>query len=122
MPDNRTKGKYYEDIAAMFLKQSGYNILCRNYTLKTGEIDIIAAKNNMLVFAEIKYRSSDTYGRPAEAVDYKKQQKIIKTAEVFISRNEERIYKIFGVFPYISFDIIEICEEQVNHIKGAFYS
>ena len=76
--DKITYGKLGEEKAQQFLKQQGYKILAVNYQLRCGEIDIIAQKGKVIIFAEVKTRISDLYGVPAAAVNLKKQQKIIK--------------------------------------------
>ena len=74
--DKITYGKLGEEKAQQFLKQQGYKILAVNYQLRCGEIDIIAQKGKVIIFAEVKTRISDLYGVPAAAVYLKKQQKM----------------------------------------------
>ena len=66
--NKRQTGSFYEDRAAEYLESIGYDILCRNFYGKGGEIDIVAKDNETLVFVEVKYRSSVRYGFPEEAV------------------------------------------------------
>lgn len=62
-------GKKGEDIATQFLKKKGYKILERNYRKKYAEIDIIAlSSDNVLVFVEVKTRTSQKFGTPFEAI------------------------------------------------------
>ena len=77
MNNNKLKGEKGESLAKSFLVKNGYTIIDTNFRTKTGEIDIIAKKNEIIVFIEVKTRSSLTYGYPYEAVGYKKRQKII---------------------------------------------
>lgn len=131
MPDNiaksenisssRSKGNKYEELAAIKLKRNGYEILKRNYYSRYGEIDIIGRDADTLFFAEVKYRKNLKYGVPSEAVDERKQHKIIKTAEEFIYKNEDNILKLFNEFPKIRFDIVEILDNKIRIIKNAFY-
>ena len=81
------KGHRGESIAAKQMEKMGYEILKRNYYALKGEIDIIAKKDNYIVFTEVKYRQSEEMGTPAEAVDYKKQQNIIRAAKVYMAEN-----------------------------------
>lgn len=62
-------------MAAKYITEHGYNILERNYNGRFGEIDIIAHKASVLIFFEVKYRSSMNFGDPSEAVDVRKQRK-----------------------------------------------
>lgn len=115
--DNKTFGDVGEKIAAGYLQQNGYRILEKKYKAKSGEIDIIAAEKDWLVFVEVKTRSSSLYGRPAEAVDRRKQQNIIKTAQWYLSKTDQ-YHKM------CRFDIIEVMKDgeqfRVHQIKNAF--
>lgn len=113
----KVMGKLGEDVAVHFLVKNGYVILQRNFYSSFGEIDIIAGKDDFVVFVEVKYRSSKLYNAPSEAVNVRKRKKIKKTALHYIGENEIT-NKDFR------FDIIEITgyyELKVNHIENAFY-
>ena len=112
--ENRKKGSLAEDKAILFLKNKGYNILYKNFYTMYGEIDIIGEKNDLIVFFEVKYRKSLKNGYPREAVSKTKQQKIKKTALLYISKNNI-INKDF------SFDVVEIIDNNIIHIENAFY-
>ena len=86
--DNTTdKGHRGEALAAKQMEKMGYEILERNFHALKAEIDIIAKKDNIIVFAEVKYRQSEEMGTPAEAVGYQKQQHIIRAAKAYIAQN-----------------------------------
>lgn len=109
-----------EQIAAEYLRQSGYQLLARNYRAKSGEIDIIVQKNDIIAFVEVKTRSSYAFGAPAEAVTYSKQRKIISTALCYLKSNA-------ATDNPFRFDIIEVMLQQsaggkaeCNHIINAF--
>ena len=76
--NNRKLGSKWEHAAADYLKKSGYEILETNFRCRIGEIDIIAEKDGIIIFVEVKLRTSTEKGMPCEAVDIKKQKKIIK--------------------------------------------
>lgn len=63
-----TTGKYGEDLACYFLQKHGYKIIERNFRIRGGEIDIIATDGNVLVYIEVKTRSSHQFGLPEESV------------------------------------------------------
>lgn len=67
-------------MAARYLCTHDYTILARNYRTPFGEVDLIAQKDGVLVYVEVKYRSSNDYGDPLEAVDRRKQRQICKVA------------------------------------------
>lgn len=84
MRNNTQLGQEGETIAADYLKQHGYEIVVRNYRFKRSEVDIIAKKDGVLIFVEVKLRSSRQYGEPEEAVDNKKEDQVISGAEGYI--------------------------------------
>ncbi|MFH2145012.1 MAG: YraN family protein [Candidatus Omnitrophota bacterium] len=80
-------GKEGEKFAVEFLQGKGYKILERNYRCRLGEIDIIAKEAEVLCFIEVKTRTQDTYGRPYEAVNKAKQNKIGRIALMYLKEN-----------------------------------
>ena len=80
-------GNRGEQIAAEYLQKRGYTIIARNWRVKTGEIDIIGRHNGALVFVEVKLRGDVRYGQPEETVTFAKQQKLIRTAELYCQQN-----------------------------------
>jgi putative endonuclease len=112
----RVFGSISEDFAAEFLKQKGYNILKRNYTTPLGEADIVAKDNDTIVFVEVKARSSDAFGQPFEAVNYRKQEKFKKIALYYLKHNKIELPVRFDIVSIISRD----GKAEVNHIREAF--
>lgn len=76
-----------EQAAADFLIKHGYRILQRNYSCKSGEIDIVAEDADFLVFIEVKTRKTGSYGPGQEAVTPKKQLQISKAAQHYLAEN-----------------------------------
>lgn len=113
---NRRKvGQRHEELAAKYLEEKGYEILERNYRIRTGEIDLIARDDRYLVFVEVKYRKNLQMGDPLEAVDLRKQQQIYRTAIYYLHQ------KKWENVP-CRFDVIGITETQICHIRNAFGS
>ena len=112
--NNRETGSHYERLAGAYLEQEGYEILEYNYRCKTGEIDIIAKEGQTLVFVEVKYRKDDKKGYPAQAVDQRKQQKIRKSAMIYLKKNH------LSFEQPIRFDVVEILGKKIRVIKHAF--
>ncbi|MHC2990639.1 endonuclease [Pontibacter sp. HJ8] len=105
-----------EDRAAAYLQQQGYGILLRNYKAGRGEVDIIAEKEGILVFVEVKTRANDLFGYPEEAVNNRKQQMLLNAAEAYIFKT--------GWQHDIRFDIVAITMSdppEVFHIEDAFH-
>ena len=107
---NRIIGNFGERAAVKFLKRNGYRVLKVNYISDGSEIDIIAKKNKVLAFIEVKSRnikSVDAMGlRPASAVTPEKQRHIISAARHYLSRNPHE--------GRMRFDIIEVYLEKVG--------
>ncbi len=113
---NRRKiGANQEVLAAAYLKTQGYRILEMNYRCRYGEIDIIAQKGKLLVMVEVKYRSVDICGDPAEAVDARKQKKICSVALHYLMR-----HRYFQESP-CRFDVMAMYGNgEITHIQDAF--
>ncbi len=79
-------GKTGEDIACRELRRRGYEILARRYRTRAGELDIVARDGAMIVFVEVKTRTSDAYGAPGEAVGPRKQHKLWLMATDYLLR------------------------------------
>lgn len=103
-----------EKLAQNYLKKQKLKILETNYRNNVGEIDIICynKKENEYIFIEVKSRSSEEFGLPSEAVNIKKQQKLRNIAQIYLLKN-----KLVNV--KIRFDVIEVIDKQINHIKYA---
>jgi len=110
-------GKAGEDFAAKYLEDCGCKIIVRNYRIATAEIDIIAEFEGEIIFAEVKTRSSVRNGLPIEAVDLRKQKRIIQAAGVFLQ--DEKYFDCA-----CRFDVIEVYVTGKNfslrHIRNAF--
>ena len=117
--NNKEIGAFGEDAACEYLEDNDYEILERNFSLKTGEIDIIAEKDGCTVFIEVKTRKNNLYGEPSEAVDWKKQRHIRNTALLYIkSVDADMRFDIIEVFYKNSTNGLEVAE--INHIRNAF--
>lgn len=115
-------GRIGEQKAERFLKKAGYKLLYRNYHPKRGgEVDLVFRVRGRLelVFVEVKTRSSEMFGRPAESVTWEQQRRIVMAAEEWLSMLE-----LDGVTA--RFDIVEVLHQQgewrICHIPGAFKS
>ncbi|PIE59408.1 MAG: YraN family protein [Desulfobulbus propionicus] len=83
-------GKYGEELAARYLQSSGYLIRARNYRLRCGEVDIIAEKDDVIAFVEVKTRTSTRFGTPLDAVDRRKQRQLSRLAAYYLQQNREQ--------------------------------
>ena len=111
--EKRRLGFFGEGRAVKFLKRNGYKILKRNYKCPFGEIDVIAQKDDVVCFVEVKTRSSDYFGAPNEAVNATRKSRYKNSARFYFNDT--------GVDFVVRFDIIEVTREGINHIENAFY-
>lgn len=85
-------GRWGEDMAAEFLENQGYLILERNCRTPYGEIDLVAQDGDVLVFVEVKTRTSDAYGFPEESITSQKREHLISTAQAIIQSISNHLY------------------------------
>lgn len=118
MAQHNTLGKNGEDMACQFLKDKGYEILERNWRWRKLELDIIARKDDCLIIAEIRTRSTNLYGEPEYTISDQKIRRIINAADVYIKKNLIDLN--------VRFDIISITghdgDFRIKHIEDAFIS
>ena len=82
--DNLNRGREAEERACRHLQRQGLALTQRNYRSPFGEIDLVMQEHDTLVFVEVRYRSSDDFGTPAETVDARKQARLRATAEHYL--------------------------------------
>lgn len=111
METTKQIGDKGEDLAVKYLKKKKYEIITRNFRTRYGEIDIIAIDEDMLVFIEVKAKSSDKFGSPADMITPKKLDKIKKTAKHYLQEKE------LGNIPW-RIDAILIKDEKLEHLKS----
>lgn len=114
MRNNREIGNRFEEMAAGYLRDTGYVILERNYRSKLGEIDIIARDGRILVFVEVKYRMNLEKGDPAEAVHGQKQRRIRNAARMYLYHHQ------LGEEVPCRFDVVAILGADIRLIRDAF--
>lgn len=107
-------GRAGEERAAAHYQALGYEVVVRNWRAgRGGEIDLVLARDNVLVICEVKTRSSDRFGSPAEAVDWRKQRRLRGLALQFLEANGRRAHTI-------RFDVASVRGREVELIESAF--
>lgn len=106
-----------ENIAAFYLEKKGYRILRRNFRIKGGELDIIAAKDGIIAFVEVKTRSVGYISGGFDAVDKRKKRLLIRAAEEYSLNNPHDFQP--------RFDVVEIILDGkrvvgFNYVENAF--
>jgi putative endonuclease len=107
-----------EDLAARFLESHGWHVVARNVRYgRAGEIDIVAERDGVIAFVEVKTRRTDRFGTPAEAVTWRKQQRIRSLARAYLARAKPRANAV-------RFDVVEVrasgTTPDVTHLENAF--
>ena len=115
-----TRGIAGEVLAARFLREKGYIILSSNYRSKFGEIDIIAMDGPYIVFVEVKARSEKSFYMPREAVTEDKQQKILRTAALYIRAYPSNLQPRFDVVEVWVADRDPMIPLQIDHLISAY--
>ncbi|MGL4991115.1 MAG: YraN family protein [Sarcina sp.] len=118
---NKDIGSYGENLSLKYLQDKNYTIFDKNFRNRSGELDIIAIKDDILIFIEVKTRTSNLYGFPSESVSYKKIKTIINLSKYYIHIKNLTSY-------FVRYDVIEIIlnieksSYNINHITDAFRS
>lgn len=110
----RARGRRGEEEAVRFLEEKGLRILERNFHDRDGEIDIIALEKDVLLFIEVKYRTSRRFGNPEEAVTAEKQRNICRTALYYLYKTRR------GTQVPMRFDVISVTDRGIRWIRDAF--
>lgn len=114
MVNKRSIGSIYEAAAARYLDEQGFMLIGKNHYTPFGEIDLIYEKNSILYFVEVKYRASDAFGTPKEALDSRKLKRMKQSAMHYLKGQTDgyQRYKISfmgikGTHDHLEFDFIE---------------
>lgn len=131
--NNKTFGDIGEELAARYLAGRRWHILARNYLVRGGELDIVGYRFGVLAFFEVKTRSSDSYGAPADAVDGEKLRRLEKAARAFRAAHESggKVPVFYGKRKIMRrvrerrVDVIEVYLtrdlqlKEINHVRKA---
>ena len=114
MADKREKGAYGEMLVLGYLEQKGYALIARNHRIGRDEIDLIMRVGELTVFVEVKARSSTNYGLACEAVDKRKQSRMVRAALSYLQTQAEETNVRFDVAE------VDLNTGTVRHIENAF--
>ena len=109
-------GEEGEKIAVNYLKNRGYIIYHTNWRMSHLEADIIAEDNGEIVFIEVKTRSSNEYGEPEDAVDFKKEKDLLRLAKVYLENLQLEVPSRFDIVSII----ISSEKSNITHFQDAF--
>ncbi|GAC1348043.1 MAG: hypothetical protein NVSMB23_28340 [Myxococcales bacterium] len=116
-PARKRLGDAGEGAAAEHLAAQGYRIVARNHRCRLGEVDLVAEAGDLLVFVEVRTRTTDLFGAPEETVTARKQARVVRAARDFLARWR-------GPERGARFDVISVVDAEggarVVHFPGAF--
>ncbi|WKN33405.1 YraN family protein [Porifericola rhodea] len=105
-----------EKMAAKFLEKKGFRIVAQNYRYRRAEVDLIALKENLIVFVEVKTRRSSAFGHPEDFVDEHKAEHILNAADNYVHEHNWQGDIRFDVISILTHPLLDI-----KHIEDAFY-
>lgn len=120
MGRNNIVGAWGETVAAQYLQKKKYKILACGYRCRYGEIDLIVSNRAYLVFVEVKLRKNDNFADAREFVDYRKQNRIRTTAELYLSQNPTELQPRFDVIEIYASQGFETKNPRIFHLESAF--
>jgi len=119
--DRKTLGKFGEAQVETYYRQKQYEILYKNYTAETGEIDLIVKKRDRIAFVEVKTRNNFDNIQPVESIGKTKRQKIIKTARFFCYENSIKLTDFYFRFDVATVYIHSYPDNfEIDVIENAF--
>jgi uncharacterized protein (TIGR00252 family) len=106
-------GARAESLAADALRVQGYQVLEQRFRYRHSDVDLVARRGAVVVFVEVKSRSDDRFGTPAEAVTARKQANLVRAASVWLSRHAR-------AWDAVRFDVITVSDGKVEWLQDAF--
>ena len=116
----RLVGEEGEHLAEALLQEKGYDVLERNWRNRFGEIDLILTKDEIIVFVEVKSRTSKKFGEAREAITYAKKRRLGYLAESYVQENKLQD-------KFIRFDVVtvtwaqEAAEPEIEHLENVLF-
>ena len=120
MGRNNLAGAWGERLAADYLKRKRYKIVAAGYKCRFGEIDLIVSNRKYLVFVEVKLRKSAAFAEAREYVDTFKQERLRKTASMYLAEHESPLLSRFDVIEIYAPEGIATANPEIIHLEDAF--
>lgn len=106
-------GAVGEQLAAIVYEQEGFTVLARNWRCRQGELDLIVGRGDLVVFVEVKSRSSLAYGHPLEAVTPLKQARLRRLAALWLAATGTG-------WAHVRFDVVAVLAGRIEVVADAF--
>ncbi|MFC4528725.1 YraN family protein [Dyella halodurans] len=114
----RAAGARFEERAGAALQRAGLKLLARNYTIRHGELDLVMLDGDTVVFVEVRHRLHAVHGSAAASVTASKQQKLIRTAELWLAAHSKYAQQSCR-FDVVTYDGPED-QARMDWLRGAF--
>lgn len=118
--EQRERGAWGEDRAALYLRLHGYRIVARNFRCRQGEIDIIARKGGIVAFVEVKLRKNAAHGEAREFVTAAKRRRIVSSAELWLMQSGCELQPRFDVIEIYAPEGTRTLRPAIRHLENAF--
>ena len=118
--DTKLRGSWGEAMASAYLRRKKYTPVGMGYRTRFGEIDVIVKDHAYIVFVEVKVRKNSRYAEAREFVGPQKQERLRKTAAIWLSEHETQLQPRFDVIEIYAPDGSDTRSIQLNHIENAF--
>jgi len=109
----KASGQAAEDAALQYLQGQGLCLIARNARFRVGELDLIMQDQTTIVFVEVRWRGPSVFGSAAASVDWRKQQRIIRAAQLWLAFNSKGL-------PACRFDVVAVSPGCLEWFAGAF--
>jgi putative endonuclease len=122
--DRQDLGRAGEDYAERFLAERGWTVLARRFRSGHRDLDLVVRRGSTVAFVEVKTRRGSLFGTPVEAVGWRKQRELVRSAQVWIDRFGLKGVEGGGRVEAYRFDVVGVLVEgervQISHVENAF--
>lgn len=118
--DRRLLGRWGEGLVAADLRKRGCTILAAGWRCRMGELDLVAEDGTYIRFVEVKLRKNDRFAQAREAVDYRKQNKLRVTAQLYLAWHPTKLQPRFDVAEVYAPEGTATANPRIIYIENAF--
>lgn len=118
--DSALLGRWGEALVADYLRRKGFEIIAAGWKCRFGEIDLIAKNRKFLIFVEVKLRKNASFAQAREFVDQRKQQKLITSAQLYLTQHPTQLQPRFDVAEVYAPQGMDTKNPEINYWEHAF--
>ena len=119
LTDRERLGRWGEKHCEKFLKRKGLKTLTRNFSCKTGELDLVMVDtDSTIVFVEVRTKADSDFASPEDSITKPKKTRLLRTARYFLATNNihDRPYR----FDIVAIVLDKTARPEIKHYKNAF--